>query len=178
LMVVLTIINIPIPPPIQFIGFAPVLIYILGIMLKPAKAFALCAIGSVIGQLLTNMILGDYFTLPVYMLGAFVARGIEGWIISQLESKLVRGKELKKGRVYMMEAIIMTIGGVWEVFGYYVVGGPYYMFYGTPLEVSLLWYLPVFIDLAFIPIAMVVVGAIRASFQQPYLDRLLFRDAT
>jgi uncharacterized membrane protein len=179
LMVVLTLILIPMPQPIQFLGFAPVLIYFLGITIKPTRAFVVCAIGSVIGQLLASIMLGDYANLPIYLLGAFVARGVEGLLISVLEKALVRGKELATGKVYAREVLILVMGGTWEVFGYYLVGGPYYLvMYSIPLDASLLWYLPVFIDLAFVPVALGVVAAARASFQQPYLDRILFRDFT
>nr|MDO8112263.1 ECF transporter S component [Candidatus Sigynarchaeota archaeon] len=177
LMVVLTLLLIPVPQPIQFIGFAPVLIYVLGILLKPWRAFVVCSVGSVIGQLLASMLLGDYATLPVYLLGAFVARGLEGLLISALEKYVVRMREPTMKQRYARELWILLIGGAWEFAGYYIVGGPYYLITSAiTMDVSLLWYLPVLIDLVFIPVAIAVIFAIRRNFQQEYLDRLLFLD--
>mgnify|MGYP006289201361 CR=1 FL=1 len=178
LMVLLNILLIPVPQPLQFFGFAPVLIYFSGILLKPKRAFLICALGSVIGQFLASVILGDFAFLPLYLLGAFVARGLEGLFISLLETNLVRKKELSVKKRYFIEIIILIIGCTWEVYGYWLVGGPYWLIlYGTPLEFSLfVWYLPVFIDLISIPIAMPTIIAARKAFQQDYLDNVLFGD--
>ncbi|MHA1371057.1 MAG: ECF transporter S component [Promethearchaeota archaeon] len=187
LMVILNMLSIPVPKPIEYIGFAPVLTYIIGILLKPKWAFLICAVGSVLGQLLTSLfITGSYVELPVYLVGAFVARGLEGLFISILEQHLVRKRGLfdqvekdagSKGRVYLFETIILLVGGTWEVFGYYIVGGPYYnIIYGIPYTMSLIWYLTVFIDLLFVPIAITLILAIRRAFSQAYLDVILFKD--
>lgn len=122
--------------------------------------------------------LGDYATLPAYLLGALVARGFQGLLISVMEKAFVRGKALEPRVVLAREALLLLAGGAWEVAGYYSVGGPYFLLTaGIPLDVSFLWYLPVFIDLVFVPVALGVVVAARSSFQRQYLDQLLFRDA-
>ncbi|MHA1791401.1 MAG: ECF transporter S component [Promethearchaeota archaeon] len=177
LMTLLNVLLIPVPQPIQYIGFAPVLIYVFGVMLKPWRAFLICAIGSVLGQLFASIILGDLATLPVYLAGAFAARGLEGLFISLLEHNLVRKRNSNQKKYNNLEALILIIGGTWEVFGYFFIGGPYFnLAFDVPYEISLLWYLPVFIDLIFVPVALAVIYAARISFQEEYLDGVLFND--
>jgi hypothetical protein len=179
LMVVLNVISFTVPYPIQYIGFAPVLIFFIGLTLKPMRAFALSSIGSVLGQFIYNIIIGDYITLGVYCLGAFVARGIEALLISTLVWFLVRKREKPKQAVIAIEVVILCIACVWEYLGYAIVGTPYMMaVYGMTALDSFVIYLYVLFDLIFVPVGLLVTIGVRKYFQADYLDRLLYNDAS
>lgn len=179
LMVVLNVISIKVPDPIQYIGFAPVLIFFIGMTLKPIRAFVLTSVGSVLGQFIYNVFTGDFATLPVYCLGAFVARGIEALLISTLIWFLVRKREISRGARIAIEAVILCIGCVWEYLGYAIVGTPYWMtlYPGFTALESFIGYLYVLFDLIFVPIGLAVTTGVRRYFQTDYLDRLLYNDA-
>ncbi|MHA1997137.1 MAG: ECF transporter S component [Promethearchaeota archaeon] len=180
LTVILNVINIPMPMPIQYLGFAPVLIIFLGVLLKPKRAFTITSIGSVLGQFFSSLILGS--TNPIEMLvfctGAFVARGFEALFISVLVKYLVRGKELPPSRGVALMVTISAIATAWEVLGYFIVGASYYMYIipGLTLGEVFLWYVPVFIDIVSIPIAIAVIEGVRAGFNVDYLDGLMYSD--
>jgi uncharacterized membrane protein len=177
LMVLLNVIVVPVPPPIQYVGFAAVLIYFVGVMFKPARAFWLCAVGSTVGQILTSIYLGQMSTLVEYAVGAFVARGGEGLLISGLVWVLIRKKKNPPLHQLGLEIAILCIGCTYEVLGYYIVGGPYDLIVsGIPLLVDLFAYLPTFIDMVFVPVGIAVIYAARRQFQMQYLDSYLFND--
>lgn len=180
LMTVLNFLAIPVPAPVEYFGFAPVLVLTVGILLKPKWAFLVCSLGSVLGQLLATFFVTGYISdLPAFLLGAFVARGLEGLLISSLAQFFVRGKGLAARARYTRETAIMVIGGIWEVFGYAIVGVPYYVFvYGFEPVIALGWYLVVFIDMVHVPIALAVIIAIRRAFGKNYLDGILFKDTS
>ncbi len=179
LIVVLSVLSIPLPPPLAYFSFVPILIFYIGITLKPLKAFVMCSIGAVIGELLADIIFGYAAYLWLYLPGAFVARGLEGLILAVLEKYLVRNKELSPKTKYRREVCIITIGGIWEFFGYVLVGALGYFFvFGVPFLATLISYLWVLIDLTLIPAGIVVVYAIRRYFKQEYFDQLLFNDSS
>ncbi len=177
LIVVLSMISIPLPPPLAYFSFVPLVIFFLGITLKPSRAFAICAIGAIIGELLADIAFGYAGWLWLYLPGAFVARGIEGLILSLLENAFVRGKDLAPRQKYLRELAIISIGGVWEFFGYVFVASLYYIFFlGMTLIETIAFYAWVLIDLTLIPAGIAVVYAVRRYFKEEYMDRLLFGD--
>ncbi|MBN2149871.1 MAG: ECF transporter S component [Candidatus Lokiarchaeota archaeon] len=178
LVVVLSVLSIPLPPPLAYFSFVPILIFFIGITLKPFKAFMMCSIGAVLGELLADIIFGYAAYLWLYLPGAFVARGLEGLILSLLEKHLVRGRELPPRSKYRREACIITIGGIWEFFGYALVGAfGYYLAFGTDFLATFISYLWVLIDLTLIPAGIFVVYGVRQYFKQDYFDQLLFNDS-
>nr|MDO8116540.1 hypothetical protein [Candidatus Sigynarchaeota archaeon] len=177
LIVGLSIMSIPLPPPLAYFSFVPLVIFFLGVTLKPARAFAICSIGAVIGELLADIAFGYAGWLWLYLPGAFIARGIEGLMLSSLEKALVRGKDLAPRQKYVRELVIISIGGIWEFFGYVFVASLYYVIVlGMTLIETIAFYAWVLIDLTLIPVGIVVVYAVRRYFKEEYMDRLLFGD--
>ncbi len=178
LIVVLSILSIPLPPPLAYFSFVPIVIFFLGITLKPKRAFSICVIGAILGELLADIIFGYASYLWLYLPGAFVARGLEGLILSLLEKFLVRGKNLSRQRQYTIETIIVTIGAIWEFFGYVNIGAiGNYALMGWPYIDTLMSYLWVLIDFTLIPAGIAVIIGVRKYYNQDYFDHILFNDS-
>ncbi|MFX0099191.1 MAG: ECF transporter S component [Candidatus Hodarchaeota archaeon] len=178
LSVVIDILRIDLPQPLDYISGTPLLILTFSVLLKPKRAFIICATGSVLGQLIVSLLKGEGIYLIAYLPGAFIARGIEALIVSVLCTRLVRKIKLEGAQRQKRELPIMVIGGVWEIVGYAIVGIPYFMYvWGYPFLMVLGWYLAVGIDLIFLAIAPVIIHAIRKYFKVDYLDRMLFKDS-
>lgn len=180
LMVVMTLLAFPVPPPIQFIGFAPILVYLIGIMLKPLRALSISAVGSVLGQLCYDLITGntDPLTMLVYATGAFVARGLGAFIISLFETSIVRKRNIKRIHSVPVELLILIVGAIWEYIGYSLVGAPYWISLTPGLTVGAVFigYLYVLFDLVFVPVGYAVVEGVRRGLDVQYLDAMMFSD--
>lgn len=161
LLVVMTfLLKIPLPQPLFYWGLAPILIYTVGIMFRPWIAFLICALGSVLGEWFNCLVAGCGAELPIYLLGMLVARGLEGALISALR--------------HWNEIGAMIAGGLWEFFGFLLIGGIYY---GVVLELATEFWLPFYfgtlLDLLLIPVAVALNKALRAAFDVQYLDELI-----
>jgi uncharacterized membrane protein len=174
LIAVLSIASIPLPPPLAYFSFVPVVIIFLGITLKPLRAFLICSVGAVIGELLADIIFGYASYLWLYLPGAFVARGLEGLVLSLLEKALVRNKEISEKDKRFREALIITIGGIWEFFGYVNVA---WFFTGGEYVATIISYLWVLIDLVLIPAGIAVLYGVRKYYKKEFFDQLLFNDS-
>ena len=167
------------PYPIGYLSLVPIVIFFLGITLKPKHAFIICVIGGLTGELLADMIGGYAYMLWLWLPGAFVARGFEGSVISILEKFWVRGKELKSGQKYARELVILVIGSTWAFFGYVNVGalGNYFVVYpGMSYLGSLISYLYVLLEFMLVPVGIGVVYGVRRYFGVDYFDHLFFND--
>nr|MDO8085333.1 hypothetical protein [Candidatus Sigynarchaeum springense] len=156
-----------------YFSFVPVVIIFLGITLKPLRAFAICAVGAVVGELLADIIFGWASYLWLYLPGAFVARGLEGLVLSLLEMVFVRNKELSEKSKRVREAIIILIGGIWEFFGYVTVAS---VLTGMEYGATIIYYLWVLIDLTLIPAGIAVLYGVRRYYKTEFFDKLLFND--
>ena len=175
LIAVLDLIQIRMPPPIEYFSFVQVAILPLGIMLKPRRAFPLIATGAVIGQLISSLVGGYYAELPVFLLGAFVARGGQGLVMSVLSTRLIRQRG---GPRHGKEVLVMVAGIAWEIAGYMLIGIPYYVaIMGWPFLPTFLFYAGISIEFIFIPAGIATTYGIRRGFNSDYLDALLFGNA-
>lgn len=175
LIAVLDLVQVRMPPPIEYFSFVQVAILPFAIMLQPRRAFPLVATGAVIGQLLSSMIGGYYAELPVFLLGAFVARGGEALVVSTLSARLARDRNKTGKPRAAMETAFMIVGIAVEVTGYMAIGIPYYVaLLGWEFLPTFLFYAGVFIELIFVPAAAATIHSIRKGFQVDHLDDLLF----
>lgn len=183
LIVVLSLMGIlmaVLPYPIGYLSFVPIVVFFIGITLKPKRAFIICVFGGLVGELLADVIGGYAGMLWLWLPGAFVARGFEGPVISILEKYLVRGKNLIASQKYGRELLILLIGSTWAFFGYVNVGalGNYFVVYpGMTYLETLISYLYVLVEFMLIPAGLLVVYGVRKYFGQEYFDRIFFNEA-
>ncbi|MHA1733288.1 MAG: ECF transporter S component [Promethearchaeota archaeon] len=164
LIAVFTLISFEqLPDPLSTINFAPIIVYTVGVMFKPKRAFLISSLGNFIGEWLRVVLAGEAAFLFVYLIGVVVARGFEAFLISLLREK--------------NEVGAMVAGCVWEYLGFLTVGSVYFILIAPIPGVSAIavvgWYTGTLIDLVFIPVSVALNKAIRAGFNVKYLDELL-----
>ncbi|HMF34372.1 MAG TPA: ECF transporter S component [Candidatus Lokiarchaeia archaeon] len=163
LIVVFSLLSIPMPQPIAYLGMASIAVLMVGLLYRPKLALVICLIGGFLGELITDLAFG-YGVIPVYLLGAIVARGIEGPLISILAGN---------GENKVRDFGAMLIGTAWEVFGYILIGWPLIYSYMTFGEVFIA-YLWVVVDVIWVPVAYIIVIAVRRNYNILKLEELIY----
>ena len=152
LIAVTTMIAIPLPPPLSTINLAPVVIFVVSILLgveigTVATAFG-CAIGYLAGTSLgTIMVFPGY--LYIYLVGLIVARTPMAVIAGALRK--------------INEPIGMVLGVVTETLIFFAIDA--YLFGVVVASADF----GVFIDLIFVPITFAVLVAVRRMLNARYL---------
>lgn len=147
--VIANMIMVPMPYPLAEYDLSPVLIYTLGVLVSPLLAGIILAMAMAIG-VSYKMIL--YGFPPVFVIGAMLVRGVEAALISYL----VRIKDpVDTSNVTRWEIFAMMIGAVWETVGFFLAD--WYLF-GLGFAMTVLLTI---VDAIFIPVAIVVITAVR-----------------
>ena len=153
LIAVTTIIAIPLPPPLSTINLAPVIIFIVAILLGPVIGVTSTAIGCGIGYL-AGTSLGTIIVPPgflyIYLVGLVVARG---------PMALAAGALRKKSEVSGM-----VLGIVIETLIFFSID---FILFGIGFAV---FDLGTFVDLVFVPVTIVVLIAVRRILGTKYLS--------
>ncbi|MHA1917163.1 MAG: ECF transporter S component [Candidatus Ranarchaeia archaeon] len=151
LTVVLTTIIIPMPPPIGGFDASTVLILTAGILFGPIYGTLIISLGQFIG---TGFIV--FSGMPIIFLPGIVAvRGVEAWLVGTLRKK--------------NEYLALIIGPIWETIGFLIAD--IYLF--GPVGILVITTL---IDLVWVPVAIIVIAAIRNSTNVKYLDEVISQD--
>jgi uncharacterized membrane protein len=164
LIALLTILAIPLPPPLYEITFAPPIYLALAALTGPWTAFSSIAIGSFIGESYNIATRGGP---PIYIFGIVWARAPEAFIVG-----LGRNKGTKKLAAYMVVATIYeTLAFFFPDWAFYYYG----LFgYGNPASLNEAFLLAAYdfgtlIDLFYIPVALAI-----ARISGPVFKRLGF----
>jgi hypothetical protein len=164
LIAVLTIINVPVPPPLYEITFAPPVYMALSLLSDRWTAFSATSIGSFIGEAYNVAIRGGS---PIFPLGIVWARGPEALIIS---------KARNKGPKTM--ALYMALGTIYETLAFFFPDWAFYYYglfqYGSPMSlwdsfITASYDFGTLIDLVYIPVALAII-----KFAWPAFKRLGF----
>jgi uncharacterized membrane protein len=152
LIAVVTMIAIPMPPPLSTITFAPIIIFITSILLGPSTGLVCAAIGSAIGfmggsSIGTIMVPSGY--LYVFLLGIVVARGPMGFSVGLLRKK--------------NEIVAMIVGVIVETLIFFTMDA--YLF-GIAIAVLDFGTL---VDLMFVPATYAVLLVVRKILNITYL---------
>lgn len=149
LTTVTNLILVPMPYPLTEYDLSPVLIYSLGVLISPLTAGLIVAVAQGLGTSYKMVTLGF---LPVFVLGAMLVRGFEASLISFI----VRLRKPAKTRtVTKWEVAAMIVGVIWETLGFFVAD---WVLFGPGLAILVLLTI---VDAVFIPLAVVVVAAVR-----------------
>jgi uncharacterized membrane protein len=152
LIAVATTIAIPMPPPLSTITFAPIIIFVVSILLGPSAGLVSSAIGSAIGfvggsSIGTIMVPAGYFS--VFLLGIVVARGPMGFCVGLLRKKNV--------------IMAMILGVIVETLIFFAID-----FYLFGIAVAVLDF-GTLVDLVFVPVAYAILLAVRKILDITYL---------
>ncbi len=148
--VVANLIMVPMPQPLAQYDASPILIYALGVLMDPLLAGATVATAMGIGVGYKMVTLGFP---PVFVVGAMLVRGLEAILISALVRWRKGDPPKTVGR---WEIAAMGIGCVWETAGFLTLD---WILFGPGLA---LIDLATLVDLIFVPVAVVVVAAVRS----------------
>jgi uncharacterized membrane protein len=152
LIAVTTIIAIPLPPPLSTINLAPVVIFVVSILLGPSIGLTATVIGCSVGYL-AGTSLGTIVVPPgllyLYLVGLVVARGPMALIAGFLRKK--------------SEAVGMTLGVIFETVMFFSID---FTLFGIGYAI---FDLGTFVDLIFVPITLVVLISLRRVFSTKYL---------
>ena len=153
LVAVTTIIAIPLPPPLSTINLAPIVIFVVSILLGPIAGVSATVIGCGIGYL-AGTSLGTIAIPPgflyIYLLGLIAAR---------VPMALMAGVLRKKS-----EIAGMTLGVVVETAIFFAID---LFLFGIAFAV---FDLGVLIDLIFVPITVAVLIGVRRFLNTKYLS--------
>jgi uncharacterized membrane protein len=152
LVAVMTMIAIPMPPPLSTITFAPIIIFVSSILLGPSAGLVCSAVGSAIGfmggsSIGTIMVPAGY--LYVFLLGIMVARGPMGFSVGLLRKR--------------NEIIAMIVGVIVETLIFFTIDT--YLF-GVAIAV---FDFGTLVDLVFVPVTYAILAAVRRILDITYL---------
>jgi len=164
LVAVLTLVSIPLPPPLSAINLGPAGIFVVSVFLGPRVGSISGLLGSAIGFTVaaTVGIVGGAapgsVLFPVFLFGLIVARGPEGYVIGTLRRK--------------SEILAMVLGTIYETLVFFVID----FFYTYPILLGMdrgfaFLDLGTLIDLVFIFPAVVVLRYLRAQMGTRYYDQ-------
>ncbi len=162
LIAVGTIFSIPLPPPLYEITWAPAIYMALAAMVDPATSASAVGIGSFIGEAYNVTIKGG--GSPIYPFGMLWARVPEALII---------GWARKRGQKTLV--LSMAFATVFETLAFFFPDWAFYAFglfqYGQPIDVTTAFYTAAYdfgtlADLAYIPVALVLIKAARPAFKR------------
>jgi len=161
LIALLTILSIPLPPPLYELTLAPAVYFALSVMVNPWSAFSAIAVGSFVGEAYNIASRGG---LPIFIAGIVWARAPEALIISR-----ARGKSWK------FMGAMMLIATLYETVAFFIPDWIFYTYglfsYGSPTDAVSGFYaalpdLLTMVDAAFIPIALLIVKTAGPRFRQ------------
>ena len=154
-----TIISIPLPQPLYELTWSPAIILALAVLVDSATAFDATAIGSFVGEAINVGFRGGS---PIYPFGIVWARAPEVFIVAWAKQ---RGTKTL--------VLAMVAATVFETTAFFLSDWAFYTFglfqYGSPMDVtSAFWAASIdfatLLDLAFIPVALVLIRAARPAF--------------
>ncbi len=161
LIAVCTIIAVPLPYPLYEITFAPPIYLALAVMVDSTSAFGATAIGGFLGEAIN---IGFRGGSPIYPFGMVWARGPEVFIVAWA-----------KNRGSRTLALAMAAATVFETLAFFFPDWAFYFYglfqYGSPTDVWTAFGYAAYdfgtlVDLAFIPVAMLIVRAARPAFRR------------
>ena len=154
---------IPLPPPLSEITLAPAIYLTLSVLFPRKLSFLSTAVGSALGEAINVLILGSApaaFAI-IYIPGMIWARAPEALIVNHFRRKTA-----------LWLAFAMVAATVYETLAFFFPDWFFYsftFFYGAPTGVLSGLSLAAFdfgtlIDLIWIPVALVLIRAIRGAF--------------
>ena len=153
LIAVTTILAVPLPPPLSTINLAPIIIFIVAILLGPAVGVTSTVIGCAIGYLAGTSI-GTIVVTPgllyLYLVGLVVARGPMAAIVGFLRKK--------------SEVIGMFLGIVLETLIFFSID---FVFFGWGYAI---FDFGTFIDFVFVPTTLAILIILRRTLNTKYLS--------
>jgi uncharacterized membrane protein len=153
LIAVTTITAIPMPPPLSTLTFAPIIIFVVGILMGPFPALVSASIGSALG-FLAGASIGSIMVPPgfmgVFLLGIVVSRGPMGATVGLLRN--VNEVAAMVIAVLVETAIFFLMD--WGLFG---------------LGMALLT-LGTLVDLVFVPIGYIVLKVVKRMWDVSLLE--------
>ncbi len=161
LIAVCTILAVPLPYPLYEITFAPPIYLALAVLVDSTSAFGATAIGGFLGEAIN---IGFRGGSPIYPFGMIWARGPEVFIVAWAKN---RG-----GRTLVLA---MAAATVFETLAFFFPDWAFYVYglfqYGSPTDVWTAFGYAAYdfgtlVDLAFIPVAILIVRAARPAFKR------------
>ena len=161
------LLGIPLPAPLSEITFAPAIYLTLGVLYPRKVSFWSTAIGSALGEAINVLVFGSApaaFAL-IYIPGMIWARAPEALIVNRFRHKRT-----------LWLAVAMVVATVYETLAFFFPDWFFYsftFFYGAPTSVITGFSLAAFdfgtlIDLMWIPVALVLIRAIRSAFSAQF----------
>ena len=153
LIAVTTMTAIPMPPPLSTLTFAPIIIFVVGILMGPVPALVSSAIGSGLG-FLAGASIGSIMVPPgfmgVFLLGIVVSRGPMGATVGLLRK--------------INEAAAMTIAVLVETAIFFFLDWGLFGFGVALITLGTL------IDLVFVPIGYIVLKVVKKMWDVTILE--------
>lgn len=156
-----TILSIPLPPPLYEITWSPAIYLALAVLVDAATAFDATVIGGFIGEAFNVGLRGGS---PIYPFGIVWARGPEILIVAWARNR---------GTKTLVAA--MAGATIFETLAFFFPDWAFYTFgafqYGSPTDVTSAFWLAfsdfgTLLDIAFIPIAFLLIRAARPAFRR------------
>lgn len=162
LIAVGTIISIPLPPPLFEITLAPAIYLAFAALADRWDAFTATAIGGFIGEFYN--ISAKAGGSPIYPFGMIWARAPEalivGWAVGKGRKTLIAA--MVAATAYETFAFLIS-DWMFDTYGLFGYGSPTTLTAGLVYALSDLW---TFLDLAFIPVALVLISAAGPTFRR------------
>jgi len=157
------LLGIPLPPPLSEITFSPAIYLTISVLFPRKVSFWSTAIGSAIGEAINVLIFGS---APA----AFAIIYIPGMIWARAPEALIMNRFRRKSALWL--AIAMVIATVYETLAFFFPDWFFYsftFFYGAPSGIWPGLTLASFdfgtlVDLLWIPVALLLIKAIRGVF--------------
>ena len=157
------LLGIPLPPPLSEITFAPAIYLTLSVLFPRKVSFWSTAVGSALGEAINVLIFGS---APA----AFAMIYIPGMVWARAPEALIMNRFRRKSALWL--AFAMVIATVYETLAFFFPDWFFYsftLFYGAPTGVVAGLSLAAFdfgtlIDLIWIPVALLLIRAIRSAF--------------
>jgi len=161
LITVGTVVAIPLPFPLYEITLSPPIYLALAALVDSPTAFDATAIGGFLGEAINISFRGGS---PIYPFGMVWARGPEVFIVAWARN---RGEKAL--------AVAMAAATVFETLAFFFPDWAFYAYglfqYGSPTDIASAFGLAVFdfgtlADLAFIPVAILIIRRARPAFRR------------
>jgi len=160
---------IPIPPPLYEITAAPAFYFAISVLYSRKVSFWSTAIGSAVGEAINVFVTNPSVGNPIYIPGIIWARAPEALIIYYFRNRSIRWL-----------SIGMALATVYETFAFYIPDSLFYAYalfsYSTNVQgltAGFAWATFDFgtlIDLAWIPVGIALVVAVRKAFKTDFLS--------
>lgn len=162
LIAVATILSIPLPAPLYELTWSPPIYLALATLADAYTAFEATALGSFLGEAFNVAFRGG--GSPIYPFGMIWARGPEVFIVAWAK---------RKGTKTLLLAMVAATA--FETLAFFFSDWAFYFYglfqYGSPTTLAAAFGLAsidfaTMLDLAFIPVALVLIKAARPAFQR------------